>query len=395
MTHITNITRLKQTFILLILFTSIACYSQQGNISDSIFRAPQILFLGIDFSHAQILNETDKHIQKLQESILQEINLKFLKNNLGSLRRTFSKDILTEEKLFHSFNSNFSETLDLNNANIQKVVAGYPLTDKEGIGLVFLVGSLHKRLGEVEITPVFFDLSTRRIIWYCNESGSHNSSPGLMQYWYSKVNDAIGKFNAFYRLQKAIKNNKIKPNNFFLKLMVDEMDLGYEKTLNRNFTISAQAGYRFNYLNSWNYQGNYIGYLYRFLFFHGPTLNVDLKVKASTRSSIGFALGYQYLSCPKITMAYIDNSGSYDNISKTWKEYNNELVFQLQHFINLGNPPYPVQLFYGIGIKACMISEHYFNEYTPNIPVPGQQVVNVTTLQPVITFGLIIKLVSF
>jgi len=389
---------MKHLLILLILFTSVSCFSQQENISDSIIKAPQIIYLGIDFSHTQIQKESDKHIKQLQDSVFQEMNLKYL-SHLGSLQRTFSKEIITEDALIHSLNSKYSGPIDFDNENIQRIIAGYTLNHKEGIGLVFLVSSLNKHFMEVELYPVFFDIASRKLLWTKNELGSHGGSPGLMHYWYSNIDDAINRFNKFYRLQKAIQNNKFKPNNVYCKLLVDEIDLGYERKVTRDLNISVEAGYRFNYLNYWSYQNAplYLDYLSRFSYFNGVVMRIDLKVKASQRSSIGFILGYQHLYCPQVTWAYLDNnSGTYDNISKTWKENNNEMVFQLLHHIKLGNPPYPVEFFYGLGLKACMISEHITEEnyesYTKN---PTNEVIHVTTIQPLLTFGLIIKLVSF
>ena len=67
---------------------------------------------------------------------------------------------------------------------------------------------------------------------------------------------------------------------------------------------------------------------------------------------------------------------------------------QLIQSIDLGQGSRPVQFFYGIGLKACYITEYY--SYTGSyLHFPSDNVVHVTHIQPLITFGLRIRLVSF
>ena len=161
--------------------------------------------------------------------------------------------------------------------------------------------------------------------------------------------------------------------------------------------ISVEAGYRVNYLNTWNYTGQPVPveYIYRFLCFHGFTFRVDLKYQLSRRSSIGFVIGYQHLYCPELIWYPGGYGGTDDGEYKVWNQHNDEAVLQLVHFINFGYAPYPVQFFYGVGLKVCALSEHYSIDGYPNHKIPSDEHINETRLQPLVTFGLRIKLGSF
>jgi len=52
--------------------------AQQEKINEFLFQTPQIVYFGIDFSHAKIPYESPRHKTALYENLLQEINLKFL-----------------------------------------------------------------------------------------------------------------------------------------------------------------------------------------------------------------------------------------------------------------------------------------------------------------------------
>jgi hypothetical protein len=386
---------MKKFIIILILSNTMSCFAQDARIFDVLSRSPQLVYFGIDFSHAQIVGESDKHKQALQDSLMQKMNLKFLSDRIRWLKHNLSMEIIVRKKMIDSLNSNYSAIAIIpENDNIQKIIMGYPVSNQEGTGLVFLVASLDKYGDNVELYPVFFDISSKTIIWMNKESGTGPGGPnGLMDFWYSKVYNAIGDFSDKYKSLKAEHNVTIKPNKIFLKLLIDEIDIGYERTLSPDLNLSVEAGYRLNYIDSWDYEGApaYVEYLYRYLCFHGFTVRVDLKYKISKRSYLGWVLGYQHLYCPDVIWQP-GALGSDENPEyKVWSQHNDELVLQLLHHINLGNAPYPVQFFYGGGFKVCRISEHYsFDNDKPSV-----KVVNETTIQPLLTFGLIFKIGSF
>ena len=306
---------MKKFIIILILPNTMSCFAQDARIFDVLSRSPQLVYFGIDFSHAQIIGESNKHKLALQDSILQQINLKFFSEQIWWVSINFPRSIIIGENVINSLNKNYSATPLIPDVDsIQRIINEYPISNREGTGLVFIVASLDKSRAKVELYPVFFDISSKTIIWMNKESGTAHGGPiGLMHFWYPKVNNTIRDFINKYKFQKSRNNVNMKPNNIFLKLLIDEVDMGYERTLSPDMNISVEAGYRLNYYNSWDYEGKPIPieYLYRFLSFHGFAIRVDLKYKISRRSYLGWVLGYQRLYCPKV----IWDPGEFDRVT--------------------------------------------------------------------------------
>jgi hypothetical protein len=285
--------------------------------------------------------------------------------------------------------------------SIKRIIAGYPVDAKPGTGLVFIVASLEKHLKEADLYAVLFDLPTKTILSMTEETGrSLGPAPAPFDFWYPKVEDAIENFVSIYRDRKdeeTQKTIKVKPCNVFVKVFVDEVALGFETRLSPDMSFSFEGGYRQNYNDTWTNSGQPVpvDYFVRFLCFQGYTFRVDLKARISKRSSIVFVLGYQHLSCPKVIYNPAIYSGDDDTEYDVWKERNDELVMQLLHYITIGRISSPVQFFYGVGFKVCFINEQYSVEGQPNYQQPSTKVVNQMTIQPLFTFGVNIRLVSF
>ena len=390
----------KNLFLFLVFLTGfIDCYSQREEMKDTVQNSPAIFYYGIDFSHAQIIRESVKHKKELEDVLFQEINNKFLLDQMDLLKLGLSTEILPDEKLIQSLNSKIPDDPKLVNVDdLPTIVKGYQLNQDTGTGLIFLVVSLDKSQNQVNLYPVIFNISTRKVIWAKMVTGkAHGGMPGLMHYWYSKIYNGIGEFIDIYKTEKAEKEGKSKPSNIFLKLQLDEIDLGFETRVSPDVNLSVEGGYRLNFLNSWHYQGEPIPveYLYRFLAFSGFSFRVAAKCKVSNRSSIAPVIGYQRLYCKEVIYDPGGYGGGGDSEYKVWSQHNDEFVLQLIHFVNLGPAPYPVQFFYGIGIKICDLSEHYSIDGRGDHKIPSNQVVRKSTLQPCATFGVIIKLASF
>ena len=78
---------------------------------------------------------------------------------------------------------------------VEKILSGYNLSEKDGIGLVFLVKCLDKTKKIVSLYPTFFDISTKQILWTFEVDG-YGLSKGLDKYWIKKIFDAVDNFLA-------------------------------------------------------------------------------------------------------------------------------------------------------------------------------------------------------
>jgi hypothetical protein len=392
---------MKNFFFLILLFKSLFCFAQQETISNEVLKASEVVFFGIDFSHTLITGESLKHKQILQDSLLQEMNLYFLSREMGWLKNKLSKTVIAEEEVIRSQNRHYTDAVLNGDADsVQEILRTYHAKINEGTGLVFLVKYLDKPGKTVEIFAVFFDISTRKLIWKDYEKGeAWGGPPGLMNFWYPKMNNAIRKCMDACQFQEVTKKGRFKPNQCFLKIFPDEAAIGYERNVNPDLNISFEVGYRFAWSNTWHYTGQVIPveYLGRFACFHGYTFRADFKFKVSRRSEFGPVFGYQHISCPEVIWDPGQFGGVDDAEYSVWSQYNDELVMQLVDFVNLGEAPYPVQFFIGAGLKICMVSEHYsINGYKASwMHFPSDMVVNETKIQPLVTFGLSIKLGSW
>jgi hypothetical protein len=392
---------MKKLIILLLLSQTLAGIAQDVKIYDLLSRSHQLVYCGIDFSHAQVADESWSHKSELMKSAFQEINLRFLSERGGWMMDKLSKEILPDDKVIHSLNSRYSDIpLMMNRDSIQQILAGYPINSKTGTGLVFIVTRLEKHLKKIELCPVIFDISSRSILWMKEESGtSVGGTPGVMNYWYSKVNSAIEDFVNSYQDQKDEKanKNKNKANNIFVKVLIDEVDLGFETKLSKRISLSLEGGYRQNYNDTWSNDGQPVplAYIYRFISFRGFTLRCDFKFKVSRRSSLALVLCYQHLICPNVIYDPGGYAGDDDTEYDVWKERDDELVLQFLHYVSLGRTSSPVQFFYGFGFKVSYMNEQYSSAGYRTIQWPSNIVVNERHIQPLITFGLNIRLASF
>ena len=390
---------MKKLILILFLAKSMLCFSQEEKINDQILNTTKLIYFGIDFSHAYVANESPKHKLVLCEGIFQEMNLKFLSEKTGWLQSRLHKEILYEETMIHSLNLKYSDVpLIINKDSIHRILQEFPIGSKEGTGLVFLVTRMDKHRKEVELYTVFFDISTRTVIWMEKENGNATGGPpGLINFWYPKVDNAIAHFVQNFKDQKSERKSKPKSNSIFVKLLINEACLGYERKISRDMDISIEAGYRQNFLNSWHYESAPlpVEYFYRFLCFRGFTFRFDIKYKITRRSSIDWVFGYQRLSCPKIIWDPGAYAGTDDEEYAVWKQRNDEVVLQLIHTINIGGSTSPVKFFYGLGFKICSMTETYSIEGNPYNQKPSDKVVDETKIQPLFTFGLKIRLGSF
>lgn len=382
------------------------CIAQQDKINDLFLKTPQIIFVGIDFTRAQLIHVRDKERKLLRDDMFQKMNMKFLSERIEYLQEKLSKQIYYSEKQIGSMNSKFTDfPLMINNDSISGILRVDSINSKTGTGLIFFVTSLDDKRNEVELIGVFFDLESRKVIWMDKEYGQALGGPsGGMTTWYPRIERAIGSFISAYKdqmgeLKEHARNKDFSPksNNFFVKVFVDEACLGYERVIIPGLNFSVEAGFRPNYGNSWTYTSNpsQMEYIYRFACFSGFTFRFDLKYKISKRSYVGFALGYQQLYCPKVIWDPGGYGGDDDTEYDIWKERNQEIVLQALQFINIGRPHSPVQFFYGIGGKICNITEYYISEGIRYHQMPSVKVIVATKFQPLFTFGLNIRLVSF
>jgi hypothetical protein len=384
---------------LALLFSFLTCIAHKHDEKDTIFRIPQIIYFGIDFTHAILITNSNEERALLQNKLLVQFNNDYYSNNNLQLEVALSKKVIRDSLAIHSLNLKFSDTaINFEDSCIENLLRGYKSMQLHGIGLVYIVEALEKTKSEVRFYAVFFDILSRKVIIKFKETGtSHLKRSNGMVLDYNSFQQATENFYLDYNYisQISLKRSIFNDNGFYFKAIIDEFDIGYEFKTSNGTNFMIEAGYRPRYSNSWHFQGyDQVGeYLTRFLSFGGFTCKMTLNLDISNRSSIGLVLGYQHLYCPKIIWEPENPDGDmYSNKYSIWAQTNDEFLFQVLHFIRFGHPTFPLSFFYGVGIKICTLTENYSIDGTQYLKTPSSRVNNDAAVQPIVTFGLFLKL---
>jgi hypothetical protein len=165
-----------------------------------------IMFYGIDFSNAKIIFEPPKHQKIIKHHLYDDFNDEFLTDKFDKLKKYLGKQVIYQADIQKQREVLKDTLLTMgDSSDYQKIVKKYQLTEKEGIGLVFIVKYLDKRHQRVELYPVFFDIATKNILWIRKTIGKGRNGPmedrepsGLDYYWRIRIFHAIHRFMKNY-----------------------------------------------------------------------------------------------------------------------------------------------------------------------------------------------------
>lgn len=188
-----------------------------GQKAEDLFRPSQtkIQWLGIDFSHVQLVGDfsqfaeagkkssveiKNRYFPGWNEIILDEREKYDIKGMLRKENITYSIDMVTDR-------NSKAATEDLETDNVRKFsteeieqfVREYQPEDKDGIGIVFIAETLNKAETEAWFHFVALDLSNNTVLFTERLQGKP-SGIGLRNYWAGAIYDVI----------KEIKNKKYK-----------------------------------------------------------------------------------------------------------------------------------------------------------------------------------------
>jgi len=198
---------MKRLLFTLLLFSILGLASAQKVYTyGDIVPVKTIIFYGIDFSNAKIILESPKHQKIIEHILYDDFNDEFLTDKFDKLKKCLGKQFIYKEDIQKQRESLKDTLLKMeDSSDYQKVVKKYQLTEKEGIGLVFIVKCLDKDHIRVELCPVFFDIATKNILWIRKVTGRGKNGPnenrypgGLDYYWRIRIFHAIEKFMKNY-----------------------------------------------------------------------------------------------------------------------------------------------------------------------------------------------------
>jgi hypothetical protein len=186
------------------------CFSMFANAqsAEDLFRASdtKVYWLGIDFSHVQLVGDFSQFNDAGEKSSIEVKNKYFPAWNnivLHEAKKYDVKGMLRKENLTYDIDmmadvNSKAATEELETSNpveyrredIEKFVKRYKSSSKDGIGVAFVAESLNKIELEAWYHFVAIDLATNKILVYDRIKGKP-AGIGLRNYWANTIYDVI------------------------------------------------------------------------------------------------------------------------------------------------------------------------------------------------------------
>jgi len=192
--------------------------SAQQSLSDLFAGKAKLVFLGLDFTQAKYIGKigfTDPVAIKNQHmvswnNLIEAEPKKFSLQDAFKLKSDqYESKVADMIKLNESVNVKDNITEDpyaITEDQVKKSVSKYSLSEKDGIGLVYVVESLNKNAEKLYAWATFIDLSTKKVLYTEKVEGSAGGF-GFRNYWAGgvyKINKAIDS-KYYKQWSKAVK----------------------------------------------------------------------------------------------------------------------------------------------------------------------------------------------
>lgn len=208
----------KLLLIAFVLFNAATAATADNTLADLFSGKGKLVFLGLDFTQAKYIGKigfTDPMAIQNQH-IVSWNNLIELEPKKFSLQKAFNlKDDQYKSKVEDMVKLNKSVNVEKNITDeqsaltedqVKKAVGKYTLSEKDGIGLVYVVESLNKNSEKLVVWVTFIDLATKKVLHTEKVEGKAGGF-GFRNYWAGgvyKVNQEIDK-NLFKKWSKSFK----------------------------------------------------------------------------------------------------------------------------------------------------------------------------------------------
>ncbi|WP_028981954.1 hypothetical protein [Sporocytophaga myxococcoides] len=187
---------MKKFFTFLIVFFSVIF---TVSAQEELFHSEEIVWYGIDFSHAKFIGEfsqfadagskSNKEIQLMyfpawNDLIINEPGKYNISKFYGFEFFANESDLVKKNNAAADINVIFDPSIPnrLSKEKIQKLINSYNIKGKKGLGLVFIVDSFNKLEGQGYIYVTFFDQATKKVL----ATNLYEGKPGgigIKNYW--------------------------------------------------------------------------------------------------------------------------------------------------------------------------------------------------------------------
>ncbi|HYG37169.1 MAG TPA: hypothetical protein VD908_01060 [Cytophagales bacterium] len=190
--------------ILYLLIYSFTAFSQS---KEAIFKADEIVWFGLDFSHAKMIgSEGFKSPQEVQNKFFDSWNqLILMEPEKYNLKETFNKqNIIYDLTIVEKRNANvkaselvINKDYSLDKKLIPQIIKTYKSDQKKGIGLVFIVESFNKLRENGTVFITFFDLATKKVLLTEKVAGAAGGF-GLRNYYGRSISNILKQTESDY-----------------------------------------------------------------------------------------------------------------------------------------------------------------------------------------------------
>lgn len=189
----------------LVVFLSVRA-SAQNTMSDLFAGKAKVVFLGLDFTQAKYIGRSafmDANAILNQHMVSWNNLIEFEPNKFSLVKPLKLRDdqyvAKVADMIKHNKNANVAdniidESYTLDEAKARNAVAKFSLSEKEGIGVVYVVESLSKTAEKMTVWVTFIDLATKKILLMEKVEGKA-AGFGFRNYWAGavyKINQNIG-----------------------------------------------------------------------------------------------------------------------------------------------------------------------------------------------------------
>lgn len=203
--------KILQLLVLSLLLTGTSLPLTAQKTSDILNPSVPMVYLGIDFSEARVINDfsataydiKNRYFQSINQVVITESKKYDWEKNLE--RSNISSEIsITQEvneKIDESkiSSTNSEDAERLKQADIQRLVSRYDTKGKKGVGLVVIMESLNKSGESASMYITFIDLASKKLL-YTERMVEKAGGFGFRNYYASTV----------YKAMETIKKKKLK-----------------------------------------------------------------------------------------------------------------------------------------------------------------------------------------
>lgn len=203
---------------ILIIFIGLSSFCSNAQTASDLFKEDEITYLGIDFSHVQLLGNFsqaygfgEQNSQTVRDNYFPAWNNVIMdERNKYDIAGMLRKDqVLYMPKMIMEINKNADvEELDVYNAEeysseqIIKFVSEYPLEGETGIGVLFIAESLNKIDKKAVYHFLAINMANGHILLQERLEGTPNGI-GIRNYWAGSVYNVIQQIQkSYYRKWK-------------------------------------------------------------------------------------------------------------------------------------------------------------------------------------------------